>query len=680
MFDKAIFAYLMDDYKKNFDDKHWQNESYKWVAIKHFQDNWNMDAADFGGMLKNSLDKCGNLLSSKNNFPALMIIDFANLAPEYVRTMFYELYEERINIYTRIKRFKNKSDRLLEKYKENKGMHYQSENAISTYLWLRYPDKYYIYKFSCAKDVSETLGLPSLFKKGQQVNNIINFNRLYNEINKEIIRDNKIKNILKKYLNDSTYPDDKLVTLTIDFGYYISQDFNQASKNPTTSAQWWPENYDPGLTKEDWLKLLKDPEIFNKESLSLMKGIKNFDGQATCKQLELKYGKSCFSYNMASTHLAKRIQKKTACPTLKTYDGSAVFWPVLYIGKPADKETAGSWIWKLREPLSQALDETDLSSVPLYEKDQQSETTKPSQEDTPQSGLKNEENLPPYTKKDFLAEVFLDSTQYNALTVLLRRKKNLILQGAPGVGKTFAAKRLAYAMMGKKDDSRIKLVQFHQGYSYEDFMLGYRPCKDGFELKYGVFYEFCHKALQNQDQEFFFIIDEVNRCNLSKIFGELLMLIENDHRGDMVTLGYSGEEFCVPCNLYIIGMMNTADRSLALIDYALRRRFSFYTMNPAFDADKFKALQEEVENPVFKQLIAEIRQLNNELENDPALGSGFCIGHSHFCKTDEWIEDANMRAKEVIEYDILPLLEEYWFDDNKKLQQWRNRLRAIIKD
>lgn len=189
-----------------------------------------------------------------------------------------------------------------------------------------------------------------------------------------------------------------------------------------------------------------------------------------------------------------------------------------------------------------------------------------------------EENkqLKPYTQENFLNEVYMSEEDYTKLRLLLQNKKNIILQGAPGVGKTFSAKRLAYSMMGDIDESRIEFIQFHQNYSYEDFMMGYRPNEDGgFELKKGVFYNFCKRAQSNPDKDYYFIIDEINRGNLSKIFGELLMLIEKDYRDTEIKLAYNGEMFCVPSNLYIIGMMNTADRSLAMIDYALRRRFSF---------------------------------------------------------------------------------------------------------
>lgn len=181
----------------------------------------------------------------------------------------------------------------------------------------------------------------------------------------------------------------------------------------------------------------------------------------------------------------------------------------------------------------------------------------------------------------------MSEEDYNSLVSLLEHKKNIILQGAPGVGKTFAAKRLAYSIIKRKDPSLVKMVQFHQSYSYEDFVRGYRPTDKGFEIKNGPFYDFCKKAEEDSENRYFFIIDEINRGNLSKIFGELFMLIEADKRADplknnqpSVQLLYRDpekgvEEFSIPSNLYIIGMMNTADRSLALMDFALRRRFGF---------------------------------------------------------------------------------------------------------
>lgn len=286
------------------------------------------------------------------------------------------------------------------------------------------------------------------------------------------------------------------------------------------------------------------------------------------------------------------------------------------------------------------------------------------------------EMIEPYTKDDFLSEVYMTEERYHALAGVLLNKQNIILQGAPGVGKTFAARRLAWSVMGEKDDSRIEFVQFHQNYSYEDFMMGYKPSGDGFELKYGIFYRFCQKAANQPDKPFFFIIDEINRGNMSKIFGELLMLIEKDYRGTKATLAYNGMSFSVPKNLYIIGMMNTADRSLAMIDYALRRRFSFFDVEPGFDSQGFLAYQNSLNNDTLNELIAKVKDLNNEIALDKSLGKGFCIGHSYFCGrsncTEEWLHA-------VVDYDILPMLREYWFDETNKLQRWENILQGVFQ-
>lgn len=239
------------------------------------------------------------------------------------------------------------------------------------------------------------------------------------------------------------------------------------------------------------------------------------------------------------------------------------------------------------------------------------------------------------------------------------------------------AKRLAYSILGEKDDDKIEVVQFHQNYSYEDFVMGYKPIDDGFKLEDGIFYKFCKKANENPGSKYFFIIDEINRGNLSKIFGELLMLIEADKRGEKMTLAYSKESFSVPENLYIIGMMNTADRSLAMIDYALRRRFSFFEMEPAFKSIGFKEYQKKLNHDSFDRLISKVEDLNNAIEKDSSLGRGFCIGHSYFCgrmvSNDDWI-------RLVINYDLLPMLKEYFFDDENNYVKWKNELLGILDE
>lgn len=298
-------------------------------------------------------------------------------------------------------------------------------------------------------------------------------------------------------------------------------------------------------------------------------------------------------------------------------------------------------------------------------------------EDTSEEVSEQKEiKYPLYSKDDFLNEVYMDEDTYNTLTELLEAKYNVILQGAPGVGKTFAAKRLAYSIMGQKDTSRVAMVQFHQSYSYEDFIQGYRPSKDGFELENGTFYKFCKEAEEDNERPYFFIIDEINRGNLSKIFGELMMLIEKDKRGEKIKLLYSNEWFTVPQNVRIIGMMNTADRSLALMDYALRRRFAFFDFAPAFSSEGFKNYLAEKNSPKLESLITAVESLNNTISSDESLGDGFRIGHSYFCTdgeiTDEWL-------KSVVEYEVIPLIKEYWFDEPTKVRDWSATLRSAIK-
>lgn len=282
-----------------------------------------------------------------------------------------------------------------------------------------------------------------------------------------------------------------------------------------------------------------------------------------------------------------------------------------------------------------------------------------------------------YTEKDFLREVYMEPAQYETLVNLVKRKKNVILQGAPGVGKTYAAKRLAYSIMGVKDKARVEMVQFHQSYSYEDFVMGYRPTEKGFELHHGAFYKFCREAEKDsEDVPYFFIIDEINRGNVSKIFGELFMLIEPDKRDSSLRLLYADEEFSVPSNVYIIGMMNTADRSLAIMDYALRRRFAFFTMQPGFDTEGFRTYQQELNNEKFDRVIACVKDLNVAISEDSSLGSGFQIGHSFFCGLKNQTAQV---LPEIVEYELVPLLEEYWFDEPSKARLWADNLRSAVR-
>lgn len=528
--DQQKLQSLIESYKADF-PQYIGQEIYKWRAIAHFQKYWDIEAEDFTAMLKRALDfKDDNLLAGAMYFPKRMIWRFAEFDEGTVRQMFVILFDEEQDLVERINAFTSSAEDINNRRNPNSS-HYQDLRAISTYLWLMFPNKYYIYKASCVTALTSNLGIDFKRKKNVKGQNVVNAYEIYNQVAEALQMDEDLKTMLDNALSNDCYPDPFAKTLAVDFGYYLDK----------------------------------------------------------------KYLKSEMGTNV--------IENKMS----------------------------------------------DTQSI---------QTSKTS-----------------YSKEAFLKEVYISTSEYDHLCALLERKKNVILQGAPGVGKTFTAKRLAYAIMGEMDESRIEFVQFHQNYSYEDFVMGYKPTSDGgFELRAGVFHKFCNKAANDPNRKYFFIIDEINRGNLSKIFGELLMLIESDYRykeddKNMITLAYSDKPFSVPSNLYIIGMMNTADRSLAMIDYALRRRFSFFSMKPGFESEGFKEYQKVLNNDKFNALINKIKELNARINE--LLGSGFEIGHSYFCNqtqiTDKWLHS-------VVNYDIIPMLEEYWFDNSDEVNKWRENL------
>ena len=811
MFNRERLKEAVAEYKKCFVQKWWPDEKYKWEMVKCFQVNWDVNADDFAAMLAKSLAKAAAILNAANYYPVGMITEFAEKAQEDVRAMFIALFDETREVYERIDAFKRKSQFLLERYGNGAAQHYQHENAIFAYLWLRYPDKYYLYKLNEIKAISNKLESNYTFKKGAYADNIRNFLAFYNEICDELKQDDELKNMLASQITGTCYPDPELRTLTMDVGFFISRyDLSKVNLYANFKPNFWKISHGNDCISEAEAEAFEKRQVIVVHRDTAAKGKSKVsqgeDFMATMKKSDFFYlcrGNSIrLLGRIDSDEVNENPEKQdgwcersytviTKSRDTSAYTGDKKWWtpndnstcivvPISetqlfedYILKPyfditkedlLKNDTSGLHYWFLNanpkiwsmssmpigevqdytlyndngnkrrifqnfldakagdmvigyestpvkqivailrvsaeqdgqkiyfekvEGLSSPIDFSTLKECPELEKMEYFSMTQGSLFKLTRGeydfiiDMIREENLTPsdngnakYTKADFLRDVYMTEAKYDRLKAVLEKKKNIILQGAPGVGKTFAAKRLAYSVMGEVDDDRIEFVQFHQNYSYEDFMMGYKPVGEGFELKYGIFYRFCQKAANHPDKDYFFIIDEINRGNMSKIFGELLMLIEADYRDKKVTLAYNGLSFSVPKRVHIIGMMNTADRSLAMIDYALRRRFSFFDMEPGFDSDGFINYQNSFANDTFNTLIERIKELNREIAADKSLGKGFCIGHSYFCNADYCIEEW---MKDVVDFDILPMLSEYWFDDSSKLQRWENILHGVFQ-
>lgn len=808
---------IIEAYKVYFKE-YFSFEIYKWKAVEYFQTYWNIEAVNFKEMLVQAFSKTKNLLSSMNNYPQKMLQEFCEIDETKVREMFRMLFDESQQVVFRISQFRKSADELLKQWGKGK-QHYQTLNAMTTYLWLRYPDKYYIYKYSCAQKMVRELTPSMVLKKGSGAEEAIKVFQLYDEVAEVLRKDNEIKSMLSSILTDDCYPDKELRTTVVDLAYFVGRFYHPKHETqpvPGTKVQTWI--YSPGEGARKWNECVAngkmylgwddmgdlDPYESREEMRERMKELygeeKDYrnDSLATwefANEMNVgdvvfaKKGRGCiigrgvvtgdYEYDESRTEymhvrsvkwnkvgewtlpdvvamktltnltsytdyvkkLNELVEGETESEAIHNYwwlcanpkIWSMAGWTVgedqeytlyntagnkrrvfqhflnarvgdkvvCYEANPTkqitglaviSKESDGERIcFRKVETLASPIDLSEVKTVPeladmeflvnpngsffhLTEKEYTALLNLIREENDSIQPIKSIEK---YTKEDFLKEVFMGEQDFNTLSHLIRTKKNVILQGAPGVGKTFCARRLAQAMMGEKDESRIALIQFHQNYSYEDFVMGYKPSGETFELQKGIFYKFCMLATNHPEKEYFFIIDEINRGNLSKIFGELLMLIEKDYRGEKLTLAYKDEKFSVPENLYLIGMMNTADRSLALIDYALRRRFSFFEMSPGFNSEGFKTYLKEKNNTRLDELVELVKELNRQIAADDSLGRGFEIGHSYLCTkgtvTGEWL-------KEIVNYDILPMLREYWFDNRPEVDRWSNKLNDIFHD
>ncbi len=645
---EEILAEILEHYKEKLPEIR-PNEIYKWHATKKFQDAWDPHAENVAAMLEEALSGANNLLTGYLYYPKNMLLAFAQVNPQETINALLDLFDEKRDLKTRLQEFKIAAQILLEKLNEtyiNEGgapakNDYQDPRAASAYLAFRHPEHNYLYKSSMYVAFTKRMGIPAVKNKFDKA---VAFKQLCDQV-LDYLKTNKpevIKLSDSLLLDELKAIDPEHHLLVQDIFYFINH-YDSVDGDDDHPK----DEYDPKISTEEWKLILQDYSVITENNLVVLQRL-NEVGRATCTELAQKFGETKNFYNSNISSFAEKVAKVTNCELFIRDDGSTAYWRICCLGEDATKDQLGSFVWELRPELKKALESLG-------------------------SGLTKCFDLEPYTDADFLEQVYIDAEELTTLKTLLKRKKNLILQGSPGTGRTFLSKRLAYCMMGVKDPKRIEMVQFHQSSTYDEFVIGYRPTEDGsFRVQSGVFVRFCNKAAADPGHDYFFIIDEINRANISKVFGELLMLIEADHRSETISLAVESRSFKVPKNLFIIGMMNTADRGLALIDYALRRRFAFYEMKPAFENANFQ--NKLAGNERLIALSKAVIELNHHIAEDPTLGRGFCIGHSYFC--GEEITDAD--ADLILQYELIPLLEEYWFDEPDTVKAEVVKLRAAI--
>lgn len=616
------------DYIKQYKDSFNQHrlgkdgEIYKWRAVRCFQDNWNLDAPDFPEMLKAALAQTNNLLASSNFFPRRMIKEFAKTEPETVRGMFHSLFNEGTDVIQRVKAFEYSSSLLRDKYFPGKST-YQDPNSISTYLWLRFPDKYYIYKYGEAKEVAKKicgLGMPT-----DKYDRLSFGFALFDALSDELAKDRELAKLSRNSLTDDAYPDNALKTLTVDMVFFISRhELSLVSGVPVNTAKEESVSkntilYGPPGTGKTYGAVQYAVSIIEEKSLS-----------------------SIVAEDYSAVSQRYRKYRDNGLVAFTTFHQSYGYEEFIEGIRPVvlSDESSGSSKnieYEIRDGVFKAFcDKAQLSSP-----------------------HKNELNF------DEAWAALVEAAENKGGKYVFTRRTGtsveFILHGDDKFRVTWNSD------IGSHNDITKSSVYKHwisQNSSKASLTGGSRWL---FAIREAITDELKKKfKLQSvepaEKQNYVFIIDEINRGNISKIFGELITLIEPTKRigapeALIATLPYSGKDFGVPDNVYIIGTMNTADRSIAMMDTALRRRFDFVEMMP--DSNLLEDVSVDGLN------IAEMLDTMNK-RIAVLLDREHTIGHSYLLplKADPSIEN----LASIFENRIIPLLQEYFYDDYRKIQ------------
>ena len=666
-------------YKNNF-SKIWEDENFKWKAIKCFQDNWDINAKDFLKMLDNSFAPTYNLLSSNQYFPLKMIKLYANYDCQKVRAMFLDLYNEDKDIIERISNFKKSSEDLCNMYTPG-YQHYQKENAITVYLWLKNPDKYYIFKFGEIKSVAEKLHSEYDFRKGAYENNIRNHIKLYDLICNILQDDFELKKIFYSHLDETCYQDPYMKTLTIDFGYYVANiDSKIAIENIEVNNKLQSKNYPQlknqilygppgtGKTYNTVIKAIEitNPELIQKdkdgnvENYELLK--EKFDELKQQGQIEFVTFHQSYSYEefvegiKPELENGKELRYKLQNGIFKTICNNAKELLETKVKYNFNKDNIS--VYKILIPdesLFAYCIENDCVAINWGN-------------DIDISNCDSQEEIIAKIPEDFesrkqcisqlnLFKLWIDNDLKNGkdVIVVIPGSMNTIKGIAKITGDYFYNSDIENGHQQRKVDWIRKNINISSDSIYNSKFVS--PTITGMfndKINWDTFLNLINNKNNSKSSNAVIVIDEINRGDVSKIFGELITLIEEDKRIGKehqmtVTLPYSREPFGVPNNLYIIGTMNTADRSIALLDTALRRRFDFEEMMPKPELLRGK----DIEGVDLEQLLTKINdRIKNEYDRDHQIGHSYLMG----VENKEQLERAYKNR-------ILPLLNEYFYND-----------------
>jgi len=665
------------------------NEIYKWKAVKCFQDNWDIEAEDFLAMVKASLAQTYNLLASQNNFPGRMIEAFIKAAPNEVRSMFRELFNESIDLAQRVGSFEKRAVELCKLNPTLWKSHYQTPNSISTYLWLRYPEKYYIYKYSVIKDNAQKLcgiELPS----GKYDRMIFGFS-LYDAMCEELAKDSELTKMSKGSLTGDCYPDDALRTLTIDVGYFIGKHTSaQTAKQATeTSDERWQREeyqsraarmaakniilYGPPGTGKTYSTVQYAVSIIEEKPLE---HIKNEDYAAVFSRYKKYKQDGLIAFTTFHQSFGYEEFIEGIRPVVASGDN-------LDDGKELEYEIRDGIFKEFCDKAGTPISGNNSADLGIGKSPS---IWKVSLEGAGENPTRTEcfekshirigydgygETLPDsYAQGDNgknILNAFYYKMQIGDIVLSCYSNKTVddigVITGEPEW-------RDEYPQYKRLRKVKWLVAQINEDiYNLNSQKLMMQPSVYKMSIAVSDLLSLLRKVkpslfTQNiQIPNRIFIIDEINRGNISKIFGELITLIEPSKRigaaeGQKARLPYSGQDFGVPDNVFIVGTMNTADRSIRAIDTALRRRFIFVEMKP--------------DSSLLRDVIVEGIELAEMLDTmncriTALLDREHVIGHSAFLpslKDEPTVE----KLAEIFENTVIPLLQEYFYDDYEKIQ------------